>query len=355
MGNGNTEKHELTAHDFFIQWHLTEKCNLRCSHCYQSETESDELSFEEIKEVTAEVSDMLSAWANEYDIQFSPSFNITGGEPFLRKDIFKIIQEIKSSGFDIYLLTNGTLIDDKTVSILSETGINGIQISIEGPEIIHDSIRGGGSYRRSLAGIKKVVDAGIEVTLNVTLSNLNCNYVHELISLASIVGVRRLGFSRLVPTGRGRQFIREMIETDKVKEIYDSLLNINVEGLDLVTGDPVASQRNLKSAANMGYTAFGGCAAGVAGLTFRPDGTINPCRRLNIPIGNVRTDSLREVWAGSEVLCRLRDKSQYTGRCGNCARWAGCRGCRAIAYAYSESRGEHDYLAEDPQCFIHGE
>jgi len=354
MIKGNSDKQESLTHDFFIQWHLTEKCNLRCKHCYQSEAQSDELSFGEVKEVTAEVSDMLRAWSNDYGIQFSPSFNITGGEPFLRDDIFQIIQEIKSSGFDIYILSNGTLIDDKTVSILSETGINGIQISIEGPEAVHDSIRGKGNYGRSIAGIVKLVDAGIEVTLNVTLSNLNCNRVHELIALASILGVKRLGFSRLVPTGRGKQFVREMIDTDKVKEIYDSLLNVHVEGLDIVTGDPVASQRNVKSDKNMGYTAFGGCAAGISGLTFRPDGTINPCRRLSIPIGNVRKDSLREVWAGSDVLCRLRDKSQYKGRCGSCTRWAECRGCRAIAYAYSQSRGENDFLAEDPQCFING-
>ncbi len=102
----------------------------------------------------------------------------------------------------------------------------------------------------------------------------------------------------------------------------------------------------------MGYTAKGGCAAGVSGLTIRPDGTMNPCRRLNIPIGNLRKDSIRDIWATSEVLCSLRDKSKYKGKCGKCNRWANCRGCRAIAYAYSQSVGKNDFLAEDPQCFI---
>jgi AdoMet-dependent heme synthase len=121
-----------------------------------------------------------------------------------------------------------------------------------------------------------------------------------------------------------------------------------------VTGDPVASQMTAESGSrDQGDVPTGGCAAGVSGLTFLPDGTITPCRRLAIPVGNVRTDNLREVWATSDVLNALRDRSRYKGRCGVCSRWADCRGCRAIAYAYSQSRGGEDFLWEDPQCFIH--
>lgn len=97
-----------------------------------------------------------------------------------------------------------------------------------------------------------------------------------------------------------------------------------------------------------GSFAIGGCAAGISGITLLPDGTITPCRRLNIPIGNVRRDSLREVWANSGVLRQLRDKQSYKAKCGVCHRWALCRGYRAVAYAYS---GNGDFLAEDPQCF----
>jgi radical SAM protein with 4Fe4S-binding SPASM domain len=71
-----------------------------------------------------------------------------------------------------------------------------------------------------------------------------------------------------------------------------------------------------------------------------------------IPLGNIRRDSLREVWAASGVLRRLRDRESYKGKCGKCVHWASCRGCRAIAYAYSRSRGGDDPMAEDPRCFI---
>jgi AdoMet-dependent heme synthase len=87
-------------------------------------------------------------------------------------------------------------------------------------------------------------------------------------------------------------------------------------------------------------------------LTLLPDGTITPCRRMGIPIGNILRDSLREIWATSDVLNALRDKKTYMGKCGVCKRWSICRGCRAIAYAWSRSHGRNDFLEEDPQCFI---
>jgi radical SAM protein with 4Fe4S-binding SPASM domain len=101
-----------------------------------------------------------------------------------------------------------------------------------------------------------------------------------------------------------------------------------------------------------GPVAMGGCAAGVSGLTILADGTIVPCRRLPLPLGNVRQDSLREIWAGSPLLEQLRDREQYGGKCGSCPRWANCRGCRAIAYSYAQVRGREDMLADDPQCWL---
>jgi radical SAM protein with 4Fe4S-binding SPASM domain len=90
----------------------------------------------------------------------------------------------------------------------------------------------------------------------------------------------------------------------------------------------------------------------VSGLTILPNGNVTPCRRLPLSLGNVRRHSLRRIWATSPVLEALRDRSRYKGKCGACTRWARCRGCRAIAYAFSRSRGEADFLADDPQCFL---
>ncbi|MDA8171048.1 MAG: radical SAM protein [Nitrospiraceae bacterium] len=343
-------------YDFFVQWHLTERCNLRCRHCYQADRKETpagvDLSLKEIGRVIAEISDTLGSWAKNYQMDFSPSFNITGGEPLLRADLFDIISEARAQGFDVFVLTNGTIINRQRARALVNAGVRAVQVSVEGPEEVHDSIRGRGSFSQAMWGVKNLLGAGLTVTLNSTLSSLNAGRMPEMVSLALGMGVQRLGFSRLVPYGRGSGLIREMLPAGQVKKLYETLLSLEIDGLEIVTGDPVASQMSIKNHPDAGCTAAGGCAAGISGFTILADGAITPCRRLPLPLGNIRTDSIRQVWATSTVLGALRDKSRYGGRCGTCRRWATCRGCRAIAYAYSMSRGEADFLSEDPQCFI---
>jgi AdoMet-dependent heme synthase len=340
------------AHDFFIQLHLTERCNLSCAHCYQSGTATDEMSLSEIRAIVAETEEMLKAWSDIHSVDFSPSFNITGGEPFLRRDLYEVIGEIGGRGFETYLLTNGTLVTMERAEKLSRLGVNGVQVSIEGPEEIHERVRGKGSFSSSLKGVRHLLEAGLTVTLNVTLSELNADYFGEVVSLASSLGVHRLGFSRLVPSGRGLGLVDKMIAGERMGEIYRRIFSLNPDSIEIVTGDPVAAQMSCGDGSDTGPVPTAGCAAGLSGLTILPDGTLTPCRRLFIPLGNARRDSLREVWATSEVLRLLRERGSYKGKCGRCERWAICRGCRAIAYAYSLTKGRDDFLAEDPQCFI---
>ena len=342
-----------SSHEFFIQLHLTERCNLSCSHCYQTGKKTDEMSLDEIRDLAGETADMLNLWSEQYNISFIPSMNITGGEPLLRHDMFEILDEIGKRGYGLYLLSNGILINKERAKVLAGLGVKGVQVSIEGPEEIHESIRGKGSFLSSLNGVQCLLEAGINVTLNVTLSTINAGHMIEMVKLSSCLGVHKLGFSRLVPSGRGAGMLKNMLRKDEVRELYQAIFSLETRGLEIVTGDPVASQlRSEYIHHDASAIPTGGCAAGVSGLTVLPDGTITPCRRMNIPLGNVRKDSLREIWSTSPILESLRDKKRYSGKCSKCLRWTTCRGCRAIAYAYAQSRGSEEFLGDDPQCFI---
>ena len=338
--------------EFFVQWHLTEACNLWCKHCYQGERSIEEMPFPDIKKTVAEISDMIDDWSEAYGVEFSRSMNITGGEPLLRRDCFDILGEIKKKGFEVSLLTNGTLVTRERAQRLADLGVDAVQVSMEGAEDVHDAIRGKGSYDAAVAGVEWLVDCGLAVTLNVTVSDLNAEQVKKVVAFGSHAGVKRIGFSRLVPAGKGRALLSQMLTQERLRELYGSLFSLELKSLEIVTGDPVATQMKIKSNGDAGDTAMSGCSAGVAGLTILPNGNVTPCRRLPLSLGNVRKDSLREIWAASPVLEALRDRSRYKGKCGTCDRWALCRGCRAIAYAWSRSRGEEDFLAEDPQCFL---
>jgi AdoMet-dependent heme synthase len=335
--------------EFTVQWHLTDRCNLRCQHCYQAGEVRAEMALPEVLRGLREIAETLHIWRDTYEMDFSPSFSITGGEPLLRQDLLTLLEEIRNSGYELHLLTNGTVLDNALAERLAAIGVNGVQVSFEGPEAVHDRIRGQGSFSRALRGVALLRQAGLPVTVNATISRLNRNSISDLVQDLADQGFQgRFGFSRLVPCGNGRDLLGEMLTADEVRALHRHLGGLAVPGLEIVTGDPLAVEA---PGGPDGDTPAGGCAAGFSGITIMPDGLLTPCRRLNIPIGNIRTDSFREIWALSPVLNRLRDKSLYSGRCGTCARWAGCRGCRAIAYAFSGLRGNPDYLADDPQCY----
>lgn len=341
-----------SEHEFFVQWHLTERCNLRCRHCYQGAPEVRELTLAEIAEVVSEVSDMVAAWEEAHALEFAKSYSITGGEPFLRRDLFEVLALVVGTGFEVHVLSNGTLIGGEQARRLAELGVAGVQVSVEGPERVHDRIRGDGSFSSALRGTRALVEAGVPVSWNVTLSGLNAAHTRELVSLAADLGARRIAFARLVPCGRGAGLSGELLPPGEIEAIYRDLFSLSVAGLQIESGDPLASQLRAGAGGPAGRIAAGGCAAGVSGLTILADGAVSPCRRLNLSIGNVRADSLRELWATSPVLEALRDKDRYGRRCGSCDRWATCRGCRAVAYAHALASGRDDFLADDPQCFF---
>ena len=88
------------------------------------------------------------------------------------------------------------------------------------------------------------------------------------------------------------------------------------------------------------------CSIGIDSLTILSDGTVLPCRRLPIPIGNLKNDSIFKIWYTSDLLWKIRNKNNLKGKCNKCDLIPRCSGCRAIAYAVTG-----DYLAEDPQCW----
>ena len=228
--------------DFIIQWHLTEKCNLHCRHCYQEGKKVRELPESVINDAIAEIAQMLQAWQEAYDIQFSPSFNVTGGEPFLRKDFDNILAKMAAAGFACYVLSNGTLITAERARKLAALGVAGVQVSLEGPERVHEPIRGRGSFAAALKGVRNLLDAGVKVSLNCTLSQLNADYWEDLVALAASLGVSQMGFSRLVPFGRGAALLDQMLPPARMQEMYAKIFSLQVAGLEIATGDPVAAQ-----------------------------------------------------------------------------------------------------------------
>jgi AdoMet-dependent heme synthase len=338
-----------SSYDFFIQWHVTERCNLKCRHCYQNEV-PPEMTCSMICDGISNVYAAIEGWIKEYNIDISPVIHFTGGEPLLRKDIFQITRHAQKLGLSVSFMSNGTLITDEIAGKLKENGISDIQVSLDGLEEVHDSIRGIGSFQRAVRGIEILIKNGVDTNINLTLSRINSHQLPGVIKLAEDIGIDVVSFSRLVPCGNGSALMNDMLTLQEIRDIYQQFLSYRNKSVEIISRDPLATVVAYKGEIPDADFPVGGCAAGVFGITVTSDGSVMPCRRMDLVIGNIAEQSFRELWAESDVLWSLRNRDEYKGNCGKCLYWAICRGCRAVALAVSRQNGNNDYLSDDPQC-----
>jgi radical SAM protein with 4Fe4S-binding SPASM domain len=339
-----------TVFDFFVQWHVTERCNLHCRHCYQK-TSVSVMGYPEIVRAIDSVIATLQSWVTDYGMAMSPAFHFTGGEPLLHDNLIDILEYVGQRGYGTALLTNGTLITRDVARRLSRARVGEVQVSVEGMEVVHDSIRGKGSFRRAFKGIENLLANGVDTSINLTLSRLNVGELEGLVNLAEEMGIGAVTFSRLVACGRGSEIGDQMLTPSELTAFYRKVREQSAgTRVAFTSRDPLFIVGGLEEDVPASDFPVGGCAAGVFGITITADGSVMPCRRMDLSIGNIRETSLRELWAESPVLWSLRTREEYHEKCGSCYYWSVCRGCRAIALAYARSQGREDFLGDDPQC-----
>ena len=341
----------IQTFDFFIQWHLTERCNLSCRHCYQGGKRSSEMSVDELKQEIDGAAEMFTAWEEE-GVSVTPSIHFTGGEPFLFAGLWDVIAHARQREFAVALMSNGILIADEDAVKTRVWDIFDVQISLEGPAVIHNRIRGSGSFQGALQGARRLLAAGNRISANVTLSRVNIGYIEETIDIARNAGFNSIGFSRIVPCGRGRGLLDYFLTPEEVRDAYERAFALSDAEFSVVSGDPLAGvTQGIRPRTGCGLS-LSGCSAGFSGITITSDGTVMPCRRIGLKAGNLRRKSLRDIWASSSLLWHLRKRESYRGKCGTCHLWPTCRGCRAVSYAFSSAQGNSDLFADDPQCWL---
>ena len=149
-----------------VSWRLTDRCNLRCLHCYatcENEAKQKELSLEKIKSVVDKLED-----ANIFEI------SLTGGEIFVRNDLKEIIEYINSKNIALALFTNATLILSN-YEWLKKCNIRRYNISLDGLEEEHDKLRGKGNFRRTMEAIKLLKKDSARIVINCVINSLNVN------------------------------------------------------------------------------------------------------------------------------------------------------------------------------------
>ena len=316
---------------FALQLHVTEKCNLRCIHCYNNSWEK-ELSFSDFKRIVLQFKEILEL------TRAVGTVYITGGEPLLWPHLYNGIHYLVKNKLMPRLLTNGTLIDSETAKKLRKAGLRLAQVSLDGLKDTHEFIRGPGTFEKVINGIKNLISENVEVTVMVTIMRKNLKDVDGILKLVESLGVKRISFGRFVPIGTGSTLAEEALTPEEVYLLFKSLSHKKTK-VKIIKRDP------LWNVINTPKLAFSGCSAGQFLLDVLVDGTVYPCRSLPIPVGNVFESNLTDIWLFAPTLEKIRNRKNL--ECNSCPYIHLCGGCRGIAYATT-----HNIFSRDPQCFI---
>lgn len=329
--------------EFYFQWHITESCNQRCAHCYHEKYDNDnELDRKQLIEAAGKMLAAVEKWGRY------ATFSFTGGEPLLRKEeLFEITTYLDGQERALYydILTNGSLFDDSLISVVSRLKkLRRVQLSLEGSTPgINDRIRGKGSFQKTISAIRKLKDASLTVSIMTTVSRINKEDVVPLIELLERERVDTFSLERFIPEGQGKHIADEVLSPEEIRRVFESVYEVGKVHRPM----RILMYRPLFCLLDCNDTSVGAiCSVGNNALTIMPDGTILPCRRLPIILGNILVDNLFKIWYDSPLLWEIRNPSNLKGKCKSCGYIPICRGCRAAAYAKTG-----DYLEEDPQCW----
>ncbi len=324
----------LNASVFTLQWHITQRCDLHCKHCYDRSNRVMP-SFEEAVRVLDDFSDFCRGHFVSGQVSF------TGGNPLLYPDFINLYRETADRNLQIALLGNPA--NRETIEELKKIKEPVFfQVSLEGLEKHNDSIRGDGHFQRSLQFLDILNDLNIYSMVMLTLTHDNMD---QIIPLADLLRHRTdlFTFNRLSQVGEGvnlslpssdayRSFLNDYLEAAKENPIIslkDSLFNIlryqNQSGL------------------------FGGCAGYGCGAAFNfvallSDGEVHACRKFPSSIGNIGKQRLDEIYH-SPLAQQYRHGCQG---CRECRIRPVCGGCLAVSY----SHGLNVFEERDPFCFM---
>ena len=181
-------KKKLAVRDW--HWEITNDCNLKCLHCILGDCSSQKLTTQESFKVISRIVQLGGK-----------NLRITGGEPFMRKDLGLIVKEASASGLSVSLITNGTMLDNDFLKKYKKN-INHMAVSIDGQKPAHEYLRGNGTYDRTILSVKKIVNAGIDFSVYVTMHSQNQKSLRPIMEELISMGVKNFHLNEINIEGR---------------------------------------------------------------------------------------------------------------------------------------------------------
>ena len=345
---------------FIVIWETTQACDLSCVHCRacaQPLRSPLELSTEEAKRLIDEVAALEA-----------PVFVLTGGDPLKRPDLFELVEYASTDGVRISLTPSATpLLTQQAILKMQQCGLARLAISLDGPAAeIHDAFRRvSGSYDWTLRAVRWAREIGLPVQINTTITPRNLQQLDSMIALVEQLDIVLWSVFFLVPTGRGSA--TDLISAEEFEQVFEKLYETSRRvKFDIKSTEAQHYRRFLLQRRKEENRKAEGTRVPVMAGMSTPDGIGRAPRGINdgkgfvfishlgevfpsgfLPVsaGNVRKQSLTELYRHSPLFVSLRDSANLKGKCGVCEFREVCGGSRARAYALTG-----DVFAEEPCC-----
>lgn len=360
---------------FVAIWETTRSCDLACRHCRAEaipHTLPGELTTEEGFRILDELAEMGT-----------PICVLSGGDPAKRADLCELVRHGKKLGMRMATIPAATpLLTQELVSGLKEAGLDQMAVSLDGHNAeIHDGFRQvPGSFDFTLAGVQYAHEAKLPIQFNTVFSSHNWQFFDEIAALVSKHQPVFWEVFFLVPTGRGREL--EQMNGEQFEELFERLATFarQVSFIVKITEAPhyrrYLMQQKAKGGSGppaQGHPGGGhpshekgtlpehmrrdfgpggsiglapkGVNSGKGHLFVSYCGDIYPSGFLPLTCGNVKQDSLAEIYRNHKAFQELRQPDLLKGKCGYCEFRDICGGSRARAFAMTG-----DYLEDEPFC-----
>lgn len=357
---------------FIVIWETTRACDLKCVHCRAEaipERHPDELTTAEAKTLLDQVREFGQ-----------PLLVLTGGDPIKRPDVYELISYGDDLGLRMTMTPSGTpLMTPEVIQQCQDAGLMRMAISLDGPtKEVHDAFRKQeGSFDWTLNILRWCRDIGLSTQVNTTITRYNIEHIDALCDLMEEVGISLWSVFFLVPTGRGQaddevsgkeyeRVFERMYELSKTCS-FDIKSTAAPHYRRVIMQHAVAAKRAARAAGETPANGGGqskmltpgvgfslGDGVGRAAKTVNDGngfvfishtGEVYPSGFLPVSGGNVRQESLVQIYRHSDLFVRIRDFDQLKGKCGVCEYRNICGGSRARAYGMLG-----DYMESEPLC-----
>lgn len=333
-----------------VIWEMTRACALSCRHCRAAAIPRRN----PLELTTTQAYRLLEDIASCN----RPLVVLTGGDPLMRDDIYKIIAYGTSLQLPIAVAPSATgRLTRDAIRRLATAGVRRISLSLDAPDAeSHDAFRGvKGSHKRTLEAIEYAHEFGVSVQVNTTVSQHNRTRLMEFETLLAQLDIVLWSVFFVLPLGRAGAAM--CLDADQTEEAFGDIFTIASRSpFEVKTTEAPHYRRYVAqhaSTAPRERTAiiarsgqrFKGIGDGRGFVFISHTGDVEPSGFLPLTVGNVKKDRLLDLYRNHPTMQRLRKPDTFNGKCGTCDFRAICGGSRSRAFLTSQ-----DPYGSDPSC-----